>query len=342
MNESTTPVAGGGRSTVLRAAVAGLAVIVVGTAVITGPAVKPTRAILDLAAATYTTAQSARILGRDGRFTILLLGSDARRGGLIGRTDAILVASVDPVSGRAAVFSIPRDTVNFPLSARSKWPGKINALFPYLATKYGRNNAGPRLRTIIGNALQVEIDAYALIGFTGFRRLVNTIGGVDVYLSRRLTDRTYSIRRGVFGITFPAGLNHLTDLRALAYARTRHADSDYARARRQQQLIIAAITKVLSRGPDTALAGLVATSTGVVKTDLPLADAPLIFAMVGRADLRSSQVRRVVFGPTRYAYGAGLARIALRLSVCRAWIRNNFPPVHPLGTWLPPEPAPTP
>jgi LCP family protein required for cell wall assembly len=339
MNKSTSPVAGRGGSALLRAAVAALAVIVVGTAVITGPAVKPTRAILDLAATTYTAAQSARILGRDGRFTILLLGSDARRGGLVGRTDAILVASVNPATGHAAVFSIPRDVVNFPMSARTKFPGKINALFPYLATKYGRRNAGPRLRAIIGRALGVEIDAYALIGFTGFRRLVDTVGGVDVWVARTLRDPKYTILvNGVRRrITFYAGWNHLTNQRALAYARIRYVDSDYARARRQQQLIIAAITKVLSRGPDTALAGLVAASSGVVMHDLPIADAPLIFAMVAQADLRNA--KRVVFGPRTYAYSAGLARIALRLTVCRTWIRRYFPPVTPLGTWLPPEPV---
>jgi LCP family protein required for cell wall assembly len=340
MNESKTPIAGRGGSTLLRAAAAGLAVVVVGTAVITGPAVKPTRAILDLAATTYTAAQSAAILGRDGRFTILLLGSDARAGRLFGRTDAILVASVNPATGHAAVFSIPRDTVNFPLSARTKYPGKINALFPYLVSRYGRESAGRRLRGIIGHALQVEIDAYALIGFTGFRRLVDTVGGVDVYVARTLRDPKYTILvNGVRRrITFYAGWNHLTNQRALAYARIRYVDSDYARARRQQQLIIAAITKVLSLGPDAAIPSLLAASTGVVKTDLRPADWPLIYAMVGRANLRTA--RRVVFGPRAYAYSAGIARIALRLPACRAWIRNNFPPIHPGSTWLPPEPAP--
>jgi LCP family protein required for cell wall assembly len=340
MNESTTPVAGRGRSALLRAVVAGLAVIVVGTAVVTGPAVKPTRAILDLGLATYTAAQSQAILGRDGRFTILLLGSDARAGGLVSRTDAILVASVDPVSGRAAVFSIPRDVVYFPLSARTKFPGKINALYPWLAKKYGASSAGRRMRGIIGNALGIEIDSYALIGFTGFRRLVDTIGGVDVYVARTLRDPKYTIlvngvRRRV---TFYAGWNHLTNQRALAYVRIRYVDSDYARARRQQQFIIATIKKVLSLGPDAALAGLVAASTGVIRTDLPLADAPLVFAMVARADLTNA--KRVVFGPTTYAYSAGYGRIALRLTAVRTWIRRYFPPVHPLGTWLPPEPAP--
>src|SRR5688572_13843981 len=136
MNDSRSPIAGRGGSALLRATVAALAVVIAGSAIITGPAVAPARAILDLAASTYTTAQSAAILGRDGRFTILLLGSDARAGGLVSRTDAILVASVDPVTGRAAVFSIPRDTVNFPMSARQKFAGKINALYPYLVKRY--------------------------------------------------------------------------------------------------------------------------------------------------------------------------------------------------------------
>jgi LCP family protein required for cell wall assembly len=340
MNANTSPASGRRGSVLWRGAAVTFAVIVTSSAIITGPAVEPARAILDLTAATYTAANSARILGRDGRFTILLLGSDARDGGIVSRTDAILVASVNPVTGHAAVFSIPRDVVYFPMSARTKWPGKINALFPYLASKYGRWKAGPRLRAIIGNALGVEIDAYALIGFTGFRRLVDTVGGVDVYVARTLRDPKYTILvNGVRRrITFYAGWNHLTNQRALAYARIRYVDSDYARARRQQQLIIAAITKVLSRGPDTALAGLVAASSGVVMHDLPIADAPLIFAMVARADLRNA--KRVVFGPSTYAYGAGIGRIALRLTACRTWIRRNFPPVTTLGTWLPPEPTP--
>ncbi|MEX2010826.1 MAG: LCP family protein [Chloroflexota bacterium] len=339
MNNSKSPIAGRGGSALLRATVAALAVIVAGSAIITGPAVKPARAILDLAASTYTAAQSARILGPDGRFTILLLGSDARAGGIVSRTDAILVASVDPVSGRSAVFSIPRDTVNFPMSARQRWPGKINALYPYLNKRYGARTAGTRMRTMVGNALGIPIDAYALIGFTGFRKLINNIGGVDVYVARTLRDPKYTILvNGVRRrITFYAGWNHLTDLRALAYARIRYIDSDYARSRRQQQLIMAAITKVVSRGPDS-LAALLSASTGLIRTDLPLVDAPLIYAMVARANLATA--KRVVFGPRTYAVGVGIGRIALRLTVCRAWIRRYFPPPRPGSTWLPAEAAP--
>jgi LCP family protein required for cell wall assembly len=341
MNENNSPVSRRRGAVLWRGAAVAFAGIIGTTAIITGPAVEPARAILDLAATTYTAEQSARILGPDGRFTILLLGSDARAGGLVSRTDAILVASVDPVTGRAAVFSIPRDTVNFPLSARSKFAGKINALYPYLKKKYGIARAGTVMRNIVGNALRIQIDAYALIGFTGFRRLVNNIGGVRICVARTLRDPKYTFLRNGrrVRITFYRGCRTYRDQEALAYARIRYVDNDYARSRRQQQLVVAAIQKVQSRGPES-LAALLAASTGLVKTDLPLADAPLIYAIVGRANLATA--KRVVFGPRTYATGIGFSRIVLRLAVCRLWIRKYFPPAHPGGTWLPPEPTPTP
>ena len=341
MNTSGTPVPGRRRAALSRGTALAIAGIIAGSAIITGPALEPARAVMDLASGTFTSAQSLRILGRDGRFTILLLGSDARAGGLVGRTDAILVASVDPVSGRAAVFSIPRDTVNFPLSARSKYAGKINALYPSLVRKHGVRRAGTVMRAIVGSAMGIEIDAYALIGFTGFRKLVNNIGGVDVYLTRTIRDPKYTILvNGVRRlITFRQGWNHLEDLRALAYARIRYVDNDYARSRRQQQVIVAAIQKVLTRGPER-LAGLVAASAGLIKTDLPLVDAPLVYAMVSRANLATAP--RVVFGPRTYATALPYSRIVLRLTICKAWIRRYFPPVHPGAAWLPPEPTPTP
>jgi LCP family protein required for cell wall assembly len=298
---------------------------------------------------TYTAADSLRFLGHDGRFTTLLLGSDARLGRLAGRTDAIIVASVDPATGKAAAFSIPRDMVNFPLPGGRRYTGKINALYLTLAhspTLSIRRNPGAALRRIIGAALGIEIDAYALLGFTGFRKLVNNVGGLDVYVSRAVRDRTYCIYRPTAahpcrGIYFGVGWHHLRDLVALAFARTRHGDNDYARARRQQQLVASAVGKVEARGRD-ALSVLVAASAGLVKSDLQLNYAPLAFAMVGTANLRYAP--RTVFGPRTFAISVGGTRNQLKLAACRLWIRQHFPPIHVNGTWLPPAPPapPTP
>ena len=341
------------RSSLTRGAALAFAAIVSSSGV-AGPALAPVRAalpvvsnssvatgslpggqVLDLASTAFTTAMSRRILGRDGRFTILLLGSDARPKHPGIRTDAIIVASVDPKTRRAAAVSIPRDIVNFPLAPGRLYRGKINAIYQSLART--TRTPGTSLRKIVGNALGIEIDAYAIVGFPGFRKLVNNVRGLDVFVARAFYDRTYSIRRGRYGFGLTRGWHHLEDLRALAFARTRHADNDYARARRQQQLIVAAVAKVKSRGL-VGLVSLLAASRGLVKTDLPLAYAPLIFLMVARADL--ARAPRTVFGPTRYAMPIGGYNNVLRLSVCRAWIKSYFPPVHASGTWLPPVPTP--
>jgi LCP family protein required for cell wall assembly len=296
-----------------------------------------TGGVLDLATTTYTTAAARRILGTDGRFTILLLGSDSRPSHPGLRTDAILIASVDPVTGKAAIASIPRDMVNFPISATRRYGGKINAIYQYLARS--TKTPGTQLRKIIGRALGIEIDAYALLGFAGFRKLVNNVGGLDVYVAKAFYDRTYSIRRGHYGFGLSRGWHHLVDLRALAFARTRHADSDYARARRQQQLVAAAVKKVAARGL-TGLATLLIASRGLIKTDLPLAYAPLAFAMVARANIAGAH--KVVFGPTTYATHLSGTNNVLRMTVVKAWIRRYFPPIHKYGAWLPPTPTPNP
>jgi LCP family protein required for cell wall assembly len=323
-----------------RASAAALAAIVAVTAALTGLATKPAQAaVLERV---FTPEESLRILGGDGRFTVLLLGSDARPsiGGL--RTDAILIASVDPFTGKAAIASIPRDTAYFPLAPlrTGKFPGRINALYSWIKANYPRRNAGTELRKIIGTALGIEIDAFAMLGFEGFRRSVNNVGGLRIYVPTKLYDPFYSMRAGQHGVTFNVGWQTLLDLRALAYARIRHlAGGDYNRARRQQQLIAAAVETVRTRGREL-LPRLLAASDGLRATDVPLAYSPLIFELVSRADVANA--RRVVFQPTTYAYGISSYRIVMKLTPVRTWVRTYFPPRHTGAWWLPPRRDPIP
>jgi LCP family protein required for cell wall assembly len=339
MNDIKFPVTGRPLAVGRLAGVA-LAGLVAASAVVTGPAREPAQTAS--AVSTYTPEQSRQLLGKDGRFTILLLGSDARPslGGL--RTDAILIASVDPVTGKAAIASIPRDTAYFPLSPlrTGKFAGKINGLYSWIKLHYPRRNPGTTLRLIIGRALGIEIDAYAIIGFEGFRHSVNNVGGLDVYVPVTLYDPIYSMRAGQHGVRFYRGWNHLMDLRALAYARIRHlAGGDYNRSRRQQQLIASAIGKLRGIG-DGVLGGLLLAARGLYKTDLPMTLAPLAFAMVSQAD--EVHARKTVFQPRTFAYAISGYRNILKFAAVRLWVRTYFPPQHPYGTWVPPEPAPAP
>jgi len=285
---------------------------------------------------TTPIAGSDPILGADGRLTLLLLGSDYRPSHPGNRTDAIIVASVDPVTGANAAFSVPRDTVNFPLPGGGVYPSKVNALYTYLGAKTG--NAGGGLKAAVARAFGIEIDGYVFIGFTGVKDLVRAVGGVDVTLDAPYYDPAYQVSKKITGWGLPAGTSHLNANDALIFARSRKGDNDFGRARRQQQLVMAAYTKVRARGI-AGLAELIGIARDTVRTDLPLDRAGDIYNLFSTVDL--SKTKRVVFGPRSYATGLGGTDFQLRLDVCRAWIAKNFPPAHKPPASAPSAPAPS-
>jgi LCP family protein required for cell wall assembly len=273
------------------------------------------------------------LLGTDGRFTILLLGSDYRPAHPGNRTDAIIVVSVDPVTGKAAAFSIPRDTQRFPLPGGRVYNGKVNAL--YQSLQHDTGNGGAALKDVVGAAYNLEIDFYAFIGFAGFKSLVAAVGGVDVTLDKAYYDSYYWVNSHTQGWGLPKGTSHLSANEALIFARSRKGDNDFGRARRQQQLILAVMDKVRHQSIDR-LPKLLAIAADTVRTDLPLSRATDIFDIVSQVDLAT--VDRVVFGPTKYTveYTGGWSP---DLKECIAWIKASFPPERPFGAW-PPVPTP--
>jgi LCP family protein required for cell wall assembly len=266
------------------------------------------------------------LLGSDGRFTILLLGSDYRPAHPGNRTDTIMVVSVDPKSGAVAAASIPRDTVNVPLPDGGVFRGRVNALYQSLIARLGRTAAGAEMKRTIGNALQLEIDSYAVVGFAGVRRLVDAVGGVDVKLAKAYHDPYYWVTAHKQGVTFPAGTNHLNGERALIFARTRKGDNDFERARRQQLLVAGAMAAVRERGLER-LPALIAAGRSVVQTDLALTSGPEIYAIVTKAHL--ADAARVVFGPRTWAKAVGSTTFSLRLVEVRAWVKKWMPPLVP-------------
>lgn len=268
------------------------------------------------------------LLGTDGRLTVLLLGSDYRPAHPGNRTDAIMVVSVDPTTGKAAAFSVPRDIVDFPLPGGGTYHPKVNALYQYLQSSTQRGAAG--MKEAVGKAFGIEIDNYVFIGFSGVQRLVGAVGGVDVTLAKAYYDAHYWVNSHHQGWGLPAGKSHLNSADALIFARSRKGDSDYGRAGRQQLLVMAAFKKVLKRGVG-GLPSLLAIARDTVRTDLPLARVADLFKLYSTADLDAA--KRVVFGPRSYAIQAVTYSYRLRLKECRAWIAKNFPAVRANGTW---------
>ncbi|MFN8622295.1 MAG: LCP family protein [Chloroflexota bacterium] len=268
----------------------------------------------------------ADLAGSDGRLTILLLGSDARKHLAGERTDTIVVATIDPTTGRIAMASLPRDTVNVPIADGEVFgsPNRINGLLQhYMLNGLSRTQALEKVKESMAVAFDTEIDHYAIIGFEGVKHLVDAIGGVDVFLDRPLWDPT--MHTGKKGLKLKAGDNHLDGREALGFARTRHTDSDYQRAARQQQLIIAALTK-LRDGGLTGLDALAAMAMNRVETDIPMSALPVFVELAQRAKLKS--YKSIVLGPSYYeGSGPELYTTELKLNPVRAMFDRLFGPV---------------
>ena len=256
------------------------------------------------------------------------MGTDYRPAHPGNRTDAMMVVSIDPTTGKSAGFSVPRDISDFPLPKSGKYGPKVNGLYQHLEAKMG--DGGKGMKQAFARAFDIEIDHYVLIGFTGVIKLVRNVGGVDVTLAEPYYDPYYWVNNHHRGWGLPAGKSHLNAEDALIFARSRKGDSDFQRAKRQQQLVIAAVAKVRKRGIDD-LGKLLNIAKETVRTDLPLNRAADLFALYSTVDL--AKIDRAVFGPKRFAVRNGGTDYKLVLDLCKKWIGNHFPPERPFGTW---------
>jgi LCP family protein required for cell wall assembly len=239
----------------------------------------------------------ADLVGSDGRLTVLILGSDARDNVIGQRTDTIIVVTIDPGTGRVAMVSLPRDTVNVPIAPGKAYQGRINSLFWEYERSTGKaKTALKKTKNALAYAFDTEIDYYALVEFTGLVRLINSIGGIDVTLDEALIDPTMHL--GKRGLRLKAGERHLDGKKALAFSRSRHSDSDYDRSRRQQQVLAATAARIRARGI-TALPALVELVREKVVTDMPVRAAPALLELAGTAKLGSP--KSVVLAPGRWA-----------------------------------------
>ena len=208
-------------------------------------------------------------------------------------TDALIVAVVNRSTKQVSLLSIPRDLwVYIPTYG---W-GRIN-----IAHRIGQRGKYPEgkgpgllMRTIEEN-LGISIDHWVRIGYEGFARAVDELGGVDVVVACRvnLRYRPPSSEDEQEMILSP-GLHHLDGATALRYVRTRRGESDFERAQRQQQFLKAVWYQFKS--PETVLKipALWTAMKGAFATDLRLGDV-LALAPVG-LELEPQRVRSLSIG----------------------------------------------
>ncbi|BCL13637.1 LCP family protein [Micromonospora sagamiensis] len=207
-----------------------------------------------------------------GPLNILLVGVDPRKPTDPPLADSIMVMHIPAELDRAYLFSLPRDLrVEIPAFSKSGFDGgtdKLNAAMSYGSRVPGRNpdaNVGFELlaKTIQQETGIARFDAGAIINFNGFKKIVDAMGGVEMYIERevrsehREPDGTHREARpgggGYLGpqAVYEKGTHRLEGWQALDYVRQRYPsngvpDGDYGRQRHQQQFVKAMASQAFS------------------------------------------------------------------------------------------------
>lgn len=202
--------------------------------------------------------------GGRGRVNILILGIDRRdKGERAARTDTMMVASLDPVAKSAVILSIPRDLW---VSIPGYGEGRINTAYFYGELE----GQGPALaQATVEENLGIPIGYYLRLDFEGFKKIVDTLGGVSIEVETPIHDDMFpDDNYGYRPLYIPAGRQEMDGETLLQYVRTRHGGNDFERMGRQQQVLRALAQQALHLNLLPRLPTLIDTTLDAISTDL--------------------------------------------------------------------------
>jgi LCP family protein required for cell wall assembly len=235
---------------------------------------------------TFPTLTNQNIDTPDGQVRILLLGSDYRPGRGY-RTDVIMLLVLNPKAGTATLTSFPRDLyVTIPGIGMER----INTAHEYggfaLTVATFETNFG------------ISPDYYMMTNFNGFKSIIDTLGGIDVYAASNFSDEC-SVRSredGMGNCNVYAGMNHMDGEFALWYVRSRYTTSDFDRTRRAQEVIQAIFMKLMSLGAVNRASELYSEFNSSVETNLSLSTIVSLLPLANTLANDTSRVRRYAIG----------------------------------------------
>jgi len=237
-------------------------------------------------------------------FNILLLGYGGGNHDGAYLTDSIIIANINPKTKTATLISIPRDVwVKIPTNGNDGKYWKVNAAYALGLT--GPTGGGNMAKYVIGTITGLEIRNFVALDFSGFKKTIDTLGGVDVQIEQTLDDYEYPIEgnenelcnqdqsildeiqksptisaQQLFPcrykhLHFDKGVSHLDGTQALEYVRSRHSvqeGNDFGRSKRQRNLILAVKDKVISIGFIARALTFIDSLKDSLRTDLTIED----------------------------------------------------------------------
>ena len=244
--------------------------------------------------------------------------------------DSIIVLSIDPQAKTTTMIPIPRDLWVQGVSELPKG-AKINEAFADGYVRGGVAEAGRAATAVLSQVTGLKIDHWMAIDFTGFRKMVDTVGGVTVdnpvAFSYTWSEPNFHAKIWDAG-SFAAGPITLNGEQALSYARSRYASvpaeaSDFARSIRQQRVLAALRAKLGSGGLGSLGPGLAMMDAlkGQMKTDLSAVDLYLLSGHL-RADRYVQLTEGVILQATRNKIGQYILVVIGRRD------GNDYGPLH--------------
>ena len=168
-------------------------------------------------------------------YNILLIGVDTRVEGFGGRSDSMIILSINKRTRKIHMVSLARNLL-------VRIEGHENSMLNYA---YSWGGVNLLLQTINDN-FRLNLSDYLVINFSGFKKAIDYCGGVDIRLTSAEVDYMYlAFPSG----SFKVGTNHLNGEQALVYARIRWIDSDYSRTGRQRKVLDNLIYKLKRKTP---------------------------------------------------------------------------------------------
>jgi polyisoprenyl-teichoic acid--peptidoglycan teichoic acid transferase len=191
--------------------------------------------------------------------SFLLVGVDERDGDS-GRTDSMLIITINPDLKTTKIVSIPRDTRTMLIdidNPKKSWLDKINHAYAYGGIEMSINT--------VENFLNIPIDYYAEVNMHGFKEIVDAVGGIQV-------NNKYPFE--LDGVTLEVGNQHLNGREALSYARMRKQDplGDFGRQERQREVLSKVIKRAANLSTLTNYEDLLSALENNIKTNLTFND----------------------------------------------------------------------
>jgi LCP family protein required for cell wall assembly len=252
----------------------------------------------------------------DGRYNILILGSDAGADRFGIRPDSISVLSISESTGKAVMIGIPRNLEHVRFSDGSPlwkvYPNGwsclneclINAIYKNVtdshsdlypdATKHGSTPGVEATKDAVEGVTGLKLSSYVMIEMHAVTKLIDALGGVEINVKQRLPIGGQADDGSDARAWIEPGKQHMNGYTALWYARSRHTTTDFDRMARQKEVEQAILDQMSPATIFTRFQEIASASKSLVMTDIPKDMLPKYLELANKVKKRGMKVLDIV------------------------------------------------